>query len=337
MRKYFGLWIIASLILILAACGEQSKEDVVQELESKLEKMSGYKAQATMSLKTGEKSQTYNIDIWHKKKNYYRVLLKNEQDEKGNQIILRNDEGVFVLTPALNKSFKFQSKWPDNTSQPYLYQSLVKDILKDGEGAFKSTEKYYVFETKTSYQNNNNLPFQEIYFNKKSYTPAMVKVLDKDKNPLVEVNFSKFKLNPEFAKDDFEIEKNMTSGVLGVPTMAEEQTTDLSVLYPMNKLGAELAETKEVELESGKRVILSYEGEKNFTLIQERAKAYPTSAAVPEMVKGEPASLGFTVGAITSNSIEWDYNGTNYYLASEDLTKEEMIKVASSVQGKATK
>ena len=32
----------------------------------------------------------------------------------GEQIILKNDEGVYVLSPNLNKSFKFQSKRPYN-------------------------------------------------------------------------------------------------------------------------------------------------------------------------------------------------------------------------------
>ena len=35
--------------------------------------------------------------------------LKMQKDQ--SQIILRNEEGVFVLTPALNKSFRFQSDW----------------------------------------------------------------------------------------------------------------------------------------------------------------------------------------------------------------------------------
>lgn len=337
MRKYFGLGVIALLILILTACGEQSQEDVVQKLEGKLEDMNGYKAQANMSLKTGEESQTYNIDIWHKKKEYYRVLLKNEKDEKSSQVILKNDDGVFVLTPALNKSFKFQSDWPHNSSQPYLYQSLVQDIIDDPDASFKKTDDHYVFETKTNYQNNNNLPYQEIYFDKKTYTPAMVKVLDKDKNPLVEVKFSSFELSPEFPKDAFEIESNMTSGALGIPAMAEEQTNEFSVLYPLEKVGSELVEEKEVALENGKRVILSFEGEKNFTLVQERVDAYQASTAAPKLIDGDTVDLGFTVGAITSNSLEWNYNGTNFYLASEDLTKEEMIDVASSVQGQAVK
>ena len=37
-----------------------------------------------------------------------------------SQIILRNEEGVFVLTPALNKSFRFQSDWPQNSSRLFI-------------------------------------------------------------------------------------------------------------------------------------------------------------------------------------------------------------------------
>ncbi|MDC3417030.1 LolA family protein [Aquibacillus salsiterrae] len=341
MRKYFSFGIMAVLlILVLAACGEKSKEDVVAQLEKTVEEMDGYKAQAKMSLQTGEESQTYNIDVSHKKKDYYRVLLKNEQDKEGSQIILRNDKGVYVLTPALNKSFKFQSDWPNSSSQPYLYQSLIDDVLKDADATFESTDNYYVFETKTNYQNNNNLPFQEIYFDKKTFTPVLVKVLDKDKNPLIEVEFTNFELDPQFADDTFEIEKNMTSSLFGVPTMGGQEESaikDLAVLQPTVTAGAELIETKEVDVENGKRVISSYQGEKNFTLVQESLEVYPTTASKPKSVIGEPVSLGFTMGAMTDNSLEWSYEGVNYYLASEELTKQEMIDVASSVGGQSTK
>lgn len=44
------------------------------------------------------------------------------------QIILRNNDGLYVITPSLNKSFKFESTWPDNSSQSYILSSLIKDI-----------------------------------------------------------------------------------------------------------------------------------------------------------------------------------------------------------------
>src|SRR5690606_17281840 len=111
---------------------------------------------------------------------YYRVNLKNTEKDQ-SQMILRNDEGVFVLTPALNKSFRFQSEWPENSSQAYLFESLVNDIKADPEAKFTATKDQYVFETKTNYKNNKMLPIQEITLNKKDLSPVMVKVMDPDR------------------------------------------------------------------------------------------------------------------------------------------------------------
>ncbi|CQR48270.1 Sporulation protein YdcC [Paraliobacillus sp. PM-2] len=340
MKKYFTVVLVIFALFILGACGEKSKEDVITKLEETLEEMSGYQTQATMQLKTGEKEQSYDMDIAHKKKAYYRVLLKNEQDEEGSQIILKNDDGVFVLTPALNKSFKFQSDWPTNSSQPYLYQSLVSDILNDKDATFKTTENYYVFETKTNYQNNTTLPYQEIYFDKKQFTPVMVKVFDQDRKAVVTVSFAEFTLNPTFEDNMFEMEHNMTSSLFGIPVTGDgvlENNDELRVLYPNELLGSTLAETSEVDLEEGQRVLLSYEGEKNFTLVQEKVIAHPTTVMSPKIVPGEPVSLGFTVAAQTDSALEWSYQGVDYYLASKELTKEEMIEVATSITTQASK
>lgn len=291
-----------------------------------------------MSLKTGEDAQKYNIEVWHKKKDYYRVLLSNEKDEKGSQIILRNEEGVYVLTPALNKSFKFQSEWPQNSSQPYLFGSLVEDIKQDSDSTFEATENYYEFTTKTNYQNSQNLPNQKIYFHKKDLTPVMVQVLDKDSNPVVEVQFTSVEIDPTFNEDAFSTEKNMTSGALGVPVMAEESPSAFSIFYPEATIGNEqLEEEKIIDMENGKRVIQTYKGDKSYTLIQEYYETKPASATVPVSIVGDPVNLGFTMGALSSSRLEWSYGGKDFVLASEELTKEEMVEVAQSVQGTAIK
>src|SRR5690625_7209936 len=167
------------------------------------------KTKAEMKMSTGQEEQKYEIDIWYKQKDFYRVSLANDQDEKESQIILKNEDGVFVLTPALSKSFKFQTDWPDNSSQPYLYASLVTDVKQDDEADLEQTDTHYIFRTKTNYQSKNNLPYQEIYFNKKDYTPELVKVLDKDKKALVEVQFSEFDVAPTFEKADFNVDENL--------------------------------------------------------------------------------------------------------------------------------
>lgn len=338
MKKNISIWLALALglglVLLLSACGEKSQEDVLQQLDEKLEKMDGYKATAEMKMDTGQEQQMFNIDIWHKKKDLYRVKLKNDQDEKGSQVILKNEKGVFVLTPSLNKSFKFQSKWPENGSQPYLYQSLVNDVKEDSEAQFETTDSHYVFSTKTNYQSNNNLPYQEIHFDKKTYAPVLVKVLDKDKKTVVEVTFTDFKMDPSFKKDDFSMDKNMTSSASSdVPVSAEPESDTFGVIFPLNTAGSELDEQKETELENGKRVVMTFKGEKNFTLVEETVEVLPTMAT-PQPVNGEIVNLGFAIGAMSDNAIEWQNNGVNFYLASDDLTNQELIEVAKSTQGK---
>lgn len=329
--------LLIGMVLLLSACGEKSHEDVVKKLDGKLEELEGYKVEADMVMKTGQEDQTYGIDVWHKKDDMYRVALSNTEDEKGNQIILKNEDGVFVLTPALDKSFKFQTDWPHNSSQPYLFQSLVKDIKEDEEAEFETTDNHYVFKTTTNYQSNNNLPYQEIYIDKKEFTPTQVKVMDKDKQALVEVNFSEFNINPSFEEKDFVLEENMeTNSEVAETSATPEEDEEMSVVFPENTVGAELTEKKEVQLEDGKRVILTYAGEKNFTLVGEKRTSAETLSS-PQEVQGDIVNLGHAVGALSNNAIEWHFEGTDYYLASEELTKDELVDVAQSVIGKEVK
>lgn len=335
-KKWFMPLAGLLVVLALSACGSKTQEDVVKDLDKKLEDVKGYKAEAKMTLQMGTDPQTYDIEVWHKDPDFYRVNLKNAQKEQ-SQMILRNNDGVFVLTPALNKSFRFQSDWPQNSSQAYLYESLVKDIVEDKEAKFSATKEHYVFETKTRYQNNQMLPVQEIKLKKSDLSPVSVKVMDPDKNALVTVEFSKVKFNASFDKKDFDMQKNMTGAQLEVPVMAEVDDQEFTVKYPqMDMADVKLVDEQEIKTEDGKRVVLTYDGEKSFTLVQEKASVMPTSSVVTS-VKGEPVDLGFTIGALSDNTISWTYQGVDYMIASNDLSPEEMTEIARTVQGEMVK
>ncbi|WP_335872370.1 LolA family protein [Bacillus sp. 2205SS5-2] len=336
MRKsWFVLLFAIAIMLVLTACGAKSQEDVTKDLSAKLDDMKGYKATAQMTVQVGKEPQTYDVEVWHNEPDFYRVQLKNSEKEQ-SQMILRNEEGVFVLTPALNKSFKFQSDWPENSSQAYLYESLIQDILEDKEAKFSETEDYYVYETKTRYKNNQMLPIQEISFHKKNLAPASVKVMDSDRNSLVTVEFASVDLKAKFDADSFDMEKNMTGAKLEIPVMAEVSDAEFTVQYPMEMPGLTLVDKKEVKIENGKRVVLTYDGEKSYTLIQEKSTVIPT-VTVPTSVSGEMVDLGFTMGAMTDNSIYWTYDGIDYMLASTELSQDEMVSLAKSVQGTMVK
>lgn len=85
-------------VLILAGCGAKSEEDVIEDLQKKAETLEGYKMEAKMTLTMGTDPQEYEVEIWHNRPDYYRVNMKNAKRDQ-SQMILKNKEGVFVLTP----------------------------------------------------------------------------------------------------------------------------------------------------------------------------------------------------------------------------------------------
>ena len=74
---------------------------------------------------------------------------------------------VIVVTPSLNKSFKFQSDWPKNNSQIYLLSSILNDIKNDTERKFEEKDGNYIFTTKVNYPNNTELSKQVITLDNK--------------------------------------------------------------------------------------------------------------------------------------------------------------------------
>ncbi|MCA0989492.1 LolA family protein [Guptibacillus algicola] len=330
MKRFSSILLLGVLMMVvLIGCGQKSQQDVVDSLDKKLNEMDSYKVNAKMTLETGDEPQRYDVEVWYQKPSYYRVELKNASKEQ-SQIILRNDEGVFVLTPALNKSFRFQSDWPENGSQAYLYNTLVQDILNDSAAKFEAKDQDYVFTTNTNYQ-NKNLSKQSITLNKKDLAPEKVSIMNQDMKPLVNIEFSDMKFNASFDKGAFDMERNMTAAQLEVPVIAATNEP-FEVVYPMYEpQGTGLTDEKEV---SQNKVILSFTGEKSFTLIEEKSEAALETSTPVTMSNGEPIDLGFTMGIMTDTTISWHYDGVDFFLASTELSTEEMAAVARSVYGK---
>lgn len=334
MKKKVWLSLVAALlVVILVGCGEKSQEDVLNDVEKALEETTSYKSKATMQLATGQEPQTYDVDVMQKDQTYYKVDLKNTSNDQ-SQIILKNDEGVFVLTPALNKVFRFQSDWPKTSSQAYLYESLLKDISLGADMEFTQDDDFYTFTTATMYQ-NKNLNSQEIRLHKKDLKPASVKIMDADENVLVDLTFTEFEKNPEVAAEEFETEKVMTGAQMSEPTMAdpeEELNEEFRIYYPEFVPDGVNDQPQEDQVESGDRTtyVQQYSGDKSFTLIQEQAQAVPASAP-QNLVSAEIVDLGFAVGIQMNDTIMWSHNGSDFSLLSQDMETEELIEVARSV------
>ncbi len=324
------------VLIVVSGCGKKSMEDVVGDLEEQLESLQSYKTEGELTLQTGDNPQSYDMEIWYQEPNFYRIALTSKEREI-TQIILRNEDGVFVLTPHLNKSFRFQSGWPEKHGQVYLYESLINSILEDEERTFETAEDQYVFEVKADYQ-NRSLTSQKIWLTK-DLAPTRVEVMDTNYNKIVEVLFEKFEMNVGFDEDAFDKDRNMSAAMLAVPTMAGGQTasdkSDFGVIEPSYVPdGAKLSSVEEVKGEDGKTIVLKYKGAYHYTLMEERPQAASVSFAY-----GEPVDLGFTYGVITGDqqkTLIWTHEGVEYKL-SGDMPDEEMVKVAQSVYGQTGK
>ncbi|MGG3874944.1 DUF4367 domain-containing protein [Brevibacillus laterosporus] len=337
-RRALGLVMLLVLSLLVTGCfGTKTPEDVVNELGGKMDKITGYKTNAVLTLQTGTTPQEYDVEVWYSKQNNYRVALTSKQ-RNITQIILRNDEGVFVLTPHLKKSFRFQSGWPENNGPLYLYETLVNSIVNDADRKLKMDDKEYVFEVKANYSGNRSFSKQKIWMSN-DLRPTRAEIMDNNMNKLVEINFTEFNFNPEFPKDAFDKDKNMTSALPSVPTIGQAETgvkkptSQFGVIQPTYvPAGIKLNNIEPVTHNNEKSVLLQYKGEYNYSLMESR----PTAATV-SYEQGMPVDLGFTIGVLYQTAeekriLKWELDGVEFTL-SGDLPEDEMLKVAQSTYG----
>ena len=146
MKKFVWLGLICFLFM-LTGCGKYDEKEVIKDLTKCIENSKGYYLEAQMEIINNEDIYKYDVKDSYQENDLFRVSLKNKANNH-EQILLRNKDGVYVLTPSLNKSFKFQSEWPYNNSQSYILQTILKDIKDDDDRKFEETDNYYIFTTK---------------------------------------------------------------------------------------------------------------------------------------------------------------------------------------------
>ena len=308
MKKF--LVVLFSLFL-LVGCGKKS-DDVIKEFESKVNSLENYHLEGEMQITNNEG-------------NYYKFSLINKEN-KHEQIILKNDEGVYVVTPSINKSFKFQSEWPSNSSQSYILESLLKDVLNDSERSVKNTNDKYTIISKVNYPNNNDLKTQEVTLGS-DYLPNKIVVKNSSGSTLISVVVTKIDLKTKYDKNYFALSNSIKEEVNNSSTK-ETGVTLKDVVYPMYlPSGTKYSGEEVITKDNSERVILTYTGVKPFILIEEASnnKEHETT-----LVSGEVVQYGNVLGVLTSTSLNWSNNGKEYYLIGESLSSDEILQIASS-------
>lgn len=323
MKKYFLYCILILGSFILVGCGKYGEKDIIKDLSKKIEKANSYYLNGELEIINNEDSYLYNVDVAYEKENNFRVSLKNKTNNH-EQIILRNKDGVYVLTPSLNKSFKFQSEWPYNNSQVYLLQTILKDLQNDKERVFEEMKDGYKFTTKVDFTNNSNLAKQNIIFDKDLNIKEVVVLNEKDEIQM-KMTFNTIDYKATYDNTYFALNSNMDVS----KTETTSKTLD-SVVYPMYlPENTKLTGQNKISTENGERIILTFSGDNPFMLVQENAVAAKELLTIP--MYGEPYIITGTVGSLSESSVNWISNGVEFYVASDVLTSKQLLEVANSI------
>jgi outer membrane lipoprotein-sorting protein len=373
MRRRIS-WITAVAlfsVIFLAGCGSKNADTIVKDLDKVVGKMESYQGSGTMILHTGQQPLEYKVEVWYQKPQLYRISLTNAKRDI-TQIVLRNADGVFVLTPQLNKSYRFQSDWPDNQGQVYLYQTLIQSIMTDNSRQFTTDKDSYVFDVMAGNYQNGSFARQKIWLAQNDYAPRHVQVSDANSKVMVEVVFDSFEFGKKFDKSAFDMDKNMgivpntkpsdtaqgsaspdgsaAPGAISSPDAAASPNNQTSAQPDQGTTGgAPVEKLTSVEPDVGALPVgVEFKDSSDVQLGDHQGVMLRYTGSydftIVEMVSKDRAvtlsqgialDLGFTLGHLTegvTSTLTWTYDGVEYRLSTGDLPQEDMVRIAQSMQ-----
>ena len=311
MWKKIVAGLLVLVVVVVAAFKIFFNNENVEDLATKLnDELEEYSLKGTMELTNGEEVRNFNVEVGYEKQedtdNFKVSLIDTNINQE--QLIIRNNKGVFVLTPTLNQVYEFKGDWPLNTPKPYIYQSMLN--------AFKITHELeklddgYLVTCFPEFSNKNQWYKEEIKFDKQ-LNPLLVNIYDKDDILRVKLVVTEFKKDTDFSDDYFDVDKNLE----------ESKTTSMDVtskledlpLYPSNvDLNASLKDSTVANIDGQEIHILTYGGEKPFTVVQRLLSQ--NEEVVSSTIEGEMIDLMNGVGFICDGTVICVYNGVEYKL-----------------------
>ena len=120
LKKFLVITVIFALLGVGVWKVFFSGTTISETIENVNSNLSSYQLEATMELNNGEEQRKFAVSVSYMKKDeddLFRVSLYDTTINQ-EQIMLRNEEGVYVLTPTLNQVYQFKSGWPLNSAKP---------------------------------------------------------------------------------------------------------------------------------------------------------------------------------------------------------------------------
>jgi outer membrane lipoprotein-sorting protein len=328
MKKLFfsiGLVILGAFLLVGCA-----KDKVITEtFPKKVEQLDSYilKGRLESFFPTGRKES--EVTVSYKHPDYYRVELKmlglNE-----TQLIVKNKDGVYVLIPRINKTFKIEGSWPLNSSCSYLLQSLAKDIVNDPDIRILEEKDSFTVEVKAKLFNDANPTKQKIIFDKKTKLPSEVLVYDDNQNLMTRLTINTIDINPNISEDVFKVDKTIAEIR---QQYGDESPTyeDRSFVYPTYFPEGSTLDQEVITGENSNRIaIMKFKGDEiSFNVIQQYVN--DQEAITTTYISGNILLVSGNVAIYGNDQLIFLENGIEYIIASSTIDFTEIYKMAESL------
>lgn len=299
---------------------EDSFPDIVNSLTS-------YKLTGRLESNFPSGTKECNVTTYYKTPNLYRVELQNPNTTE-TQVMIKNDTGVYVLVPSVNKTFKVNSTWPANSSYPYLLQSLCNDIVSDTNVVSNKEGNNTTLELKAKLFNNDENTTQKIIFDENKM-PKEVLLYDLNHNLITRFVVTNIETNIDIDKTYFEA--NESRETLLEYYVNNPVEFDRLIRYPSYYPdGTSLNEEVISGTTNEKMAVMKFTGETNYTIVQQYI--LPSDKNLCEYVNGDIYIMGGCFTFVNDNNIMFYDEGIQYTIASNEVEVFEMIKMGESLK-----
>ncbi|QSO47000.1 LolA family protein [Alicyclobacillus mengziensis] len=332
MRKVTGFILAMGLAVgLVAGCGTPSTKNVVSKLQTQAEELdaTNYQSTAKMTVQMDSGSQTYYIVTSYDSPNTYKIAL-GDSNQQINQIIVRNPNGMFIVSPSLQKVFRFNGNWAQNQGHIYLYDQILQQIVNSKNVKMAKSGNNLTFTMPVTSQ-NDVVTTQKVELAQGTFAPKKVVLLNKQDQAVVTIDFQTFKQGVKFTSAEFDPQKLASSGTATKTTMAS--TSQFGYIEPLQTLGDKLDLQQP---QSAEDMLMRYSGPYGFTLEEWRPSAGVAGLPSAQLVDlyGVPGILS---GSGNAHQLTWLNNGVEFSLTSSKMTLNQMREVAMSTFGQVGK
>ena len=325
MKRIFSLCLIILFGISLVGCGKNKEVSI--SFPEKIQSLDSYKLSGKLYTTFPSGTKECLITTYYQKPNLYRVEIDNP-NMNDKQIILKNDNGVHVLIPSLNKTFMVKSAWPSNSSYPYILESLASDILKDDNKVESTSNDTKIIELSAKMHENALPSTQKVIFDEKTMNLKEVQVYDENKNLVTRFVVTEYEENKKLENSLF----NATETLVSVSKIYQDASSNFvrEITYPTYfPENTKLEDELRTGTTSNMRSVIVYSGDTPYTIIE--SYAFLNETASTSYLTGSVVVMAENIYVVDTNSVFFYSQGMEYVVASNYLSQLEMMKIGESL------